>query len=60
MPKFYSLTFSDAIQRGLKVIDMTAFTMCQENNVPIIVFDITTPGNLLKLVLGEPIGTMVS
>ena len=57
--KFDNITFSEAIRRGLKVMDMTAFTMCQENNVPVVVFDINTPGNLLKAVLGEPIGTLV-
>lgn len=57
--KFNDITFAKAISMGLKVMDMTAFTMCQENNVPIIVFDINTPRNLQKAVLGEPIGTLV-
>ena len=46
-------------QRGLKVMDLTATTMCMENNLPIIVFDMDTPGNLLKVLSGEPIGTYV-
>ena len=41
-------------------MDMTAFTLCQENNLPIIVFDMNKPGNLLKLTNGEPVGTIVS
>lgn len=58
--KFSSLSYTHVIQKGYKVMDMTAFTMCQENDIPIIVFDVTTPGNLLKVVLGEEIGTTVS
>lgn len=58
--KFDNLTYNKVIQKGYKVMDMTAFTMCQENDLPIIVFDIRTPGNLLKVVLGEEIGTVVT
>ncbi len=57
--RFEKLTFTEVIQRDLKVMDMTAFTLCRENNLPIIVFDINKPGNLFKLVKGEPIGTLV-
>ncbi len=57
--RFDRLTFTDAIQRDLKVMDMTAFTLCRENNLPIIVFDMNKPGNLAKLVEGEPVGTLV-
>jgi len=57
--KFDDITFAKVISMGLKVMDMTAFTMCQENNVPIVVFDINTPKNLQKAVLGEQIGTLV-
>jgi uridylate kinase len=57
--RFEKLTFTEVIQRNLKVMDMTAFTLCRENNLPIIVFDMNTPGNLFKLVKGEPIGTLV-
>jgi uridylate kinase len=58
--KFDTLTFAKVISLGLKVMDLTAFTMCQQNNIPIIVFDINEDGNLLKLVKGEHVGTLVS
>lgn len=58
--KYSKLTFNEAISKELKVMDMTAFTLCQENNLPIIVFDINTPGNLLSVVNGEAIGTLVT
>ena len=58
--KFDFITFDDAIKKGLKVMDMTAFTLSQENNLPIVVFDMNTKGNLLKVVLGEQIGTKVN
>ncbi len=57
--KFDKLTFDEAYNRGLKIMDLTALTMCSENNLPIIVFDMNTEGNLLKLLKGEPIGTLV-
>jgi uridylate kinase len=57
--KFDSLTFSDAIAKNLNVMDMTAFTLCRENNVPIIVFDMNKPGNLKKVIAGERVGTLV-
>lgn len=57
--KFDSLTFSDAIAKNLNVMDMTAFTLCRENNVPIIVFDMNKPGNLKKVISGERVGTLV-
>ena len=57
--KYERLNFSDAIQKNLKVMDMTAFTLCQENKMPIVVFNMNEPGNLLKIVQGEPIGTIV-
>lgn len=57
--RFEHLTFAKAIQLGLKVMDMTAFTLCQENNVPIIVFDVNDPENLKRIVLGERVGTLV-
>ncbi len=56
---FEDLSFKKAISLGLKVMDMTAFTMCKENNVPIVVFNINTPGNLLKAARGEKVGTLV-
>jgi uridylate kinase len=57
--KFDKLTFAKVISLGLNVMDMTAFTLCQENNMPIIVFDINHPDNLRRIVLGEEIGTLV-
>lgn len=53
------VSFDDAIRKGLKVMDMTAFTLCHENNLPIIVFDINTSGNLVRVVSGEKVGTLV-
>ena len=57
--KYSNLTFDEAYSKGLNVMDMTAFTLCKENNVPIIVFDMNTQGNLAKVVSGETIGTLV-
>jgi uridylate kinase len=58
--KFDNISFEDVISRRLKVMDSTAFTMCRDNNMPVIVFDMNKPGNLKKLVEGEKIGTLVS
>ena len=58
--KFETITFKDVISKGLKVMDMTAFTLSEENKLPIIVFDMNTNGNLLKLISGEQIGTIVN
>ena len=58
--KYNSLTFDEAYQKQLKIMDMTAFTLCRENNLPVLVFDMNTKGNLLKVVSGENIGTLVS
>lgn len=58
--KFKNITFNEVIKRELNVMDQTAFTMCKENNLPIYVFDMNTTGNLLKVVQGEEIGTLVS
>jgi len=58
--KFDFITFDDVIRKGLKVMDTTAFTLSQENELPIIVFDMNTHGNLLKVVTGENIGTKVN
>ncbi len=57
--KYTSISFDDVISKGLNVMDMTAFTMCSENNMPIIVFDINNPENLKKIIQGEPVGTLV-
>ena len=57
--KFDQISFDDIYSKGLKVMDMTAFTLCKENSLPIIIFDMDTPGNLSKLIAGEKIGTIV-
>ena len=57
--KFENITFKEVIDKGLKVMDMTAFTLSEENKLPITVFDMNTNGNLLKLISGENIGTVV-
>lgn len=57
--KFDSISFNDVLRKGLKVMDTTAFTLSQENELPIIVFDMNTKGNLLKLLDGQNIGTKV-
>lgn len=58
--KFTNISFKEVMEKGLKVMDMTAFTLCEENNLPIIVFDMNKPGNLQKIAKGEDIGTLVS
>ena len=57
--KFEEITYDEIYNRNLKVMDLTATTMCKENNMPIYVFDMDTPGNLKKVMLGEKIGTLV-
>ena len=57
--KYNEISFKQVYDLGLQVMDLTAITLCQENNKPIVVFDINTPGNLLKLMNGEPVGTLV-
>ncbi len=57
--KFDEITFNEVYKLGLNVMDLTAFTMCRENNLPIIVFDMNVKGNLKKIILGEKIGTLV-
>jgi uridylate kinase len=57
--KFDKISFQDCIAKNLKVMDMTAFTLCMENKLPIIVFDMNQPGNLMKLVKGDAVGTLV-
>jgi uridylate kinase len=57
--KFDSLSFDEVLKKGLKVMDTTAFTLSQENNLPIIVFDMNTKGNLSRIINGENIGTRV-
>jgi uridylate kinase len=58
--KFDNISFSDVLSKGLKVMDTTAFTLSQENELPIIVFDMNKKGNLMKIISGEQIGTTVS
>ncbi|SDQ25242.1 uridylate kinase [Flagellimonas zhangzhouensis] len=58
--KFDSISFNDVLSKGLKVMDTTAFTLSQENELPIVVFDMNTRGNLMKLLSGENIGTVVN
>jgi uridylate kinase len=58
--KFDNISFNDVLRKGLKVMDTTAFTLSQENELPIIVFDMNTQGNLYKVVSGEKIGTKVN
>ena len=57
--KFDTLSFDDVLKKGLKVMDTTAFTLSQENKLPIIVFDMNTPNNLINVVRGKNIGTRV-
>ena len=57
--KFREISFEDAYNKGLKIMDLTAFTMCRENNVPIVVFDMNTPGTLRKVLEGEEVGTLI-
>lgn len=58
--KFDSITYQDVLKKGLKIMDLTAFTLSEENNLPILVFDMNTKGNLQKLIKGENIGTVVT
>lgn len=57
--KFHSITFDEVYDRGLKVMDLTATTLCKENNLPVVVFDMDTYGNLKKVIEGEDIGTLI-
>jgi uridylate kinase len=58
--RYDAITFREALEKGLKVMDLTAFTLCEENNLPIIVFDMNKRGNLARLLQGEEVGTLVS
>jgi uridylate kinase len=58
--KLSQLTHFDVLNRGLKVMDSTAITFCMDNQLPIIVFDVTAPGNIRRALIGEPIGTVVT
>ena len=58
--KYDEISFEEIFEKGLKVMDMTAFTLCNENNVPIVVFDMNKSGNLLRVAKGEKVGTIVN
>ena len=58
--RFSTITFSEVYQKKLNVMDMSAFTLCQENNLPIIVFDMNKPGNLFNLISGQEVGTLIN
>jgi len=58
--RYAEITFDEVLQKNLNVMDMTAFTLCKENNLPIIVFDMNTAGNLMRLLNGEAMGTLVN
>jgi uridylate kinase len=57
--RYDRLTFEEAYTKGLKIMDLTAFTLCRENNMPVVVFDMNRKGNLMKLIGGEKVGTIV-
>lgn len=57
--KYNTITFDEVLQKKLNVMDLTAFTLCRENNLPIVVFDINSEGNLMRLIHGEDVGTLV-
>jgi uridylate kinase len=57
--KYDEITFDEAYRKGLNVMDLTSFTMCKENNLPVVVFDMNKTGNLKRLLLGDKIGTLV-
>ena len=57
--KYDTISFDEVYAKGLNVMDLTAFTLCKENNLPIIVFDMDTPGNLKKILEGKIVGTTV-
>lgn len=58
--KYSTISFEEVYKKGLNVMDLTAFTLCHENKLPIIVFDINAPGNLRRVITGEPVGTLVN
>ncbi len=58
--RYFDLTFDEAYDKGLKIMDLTAFTLCRENKMPVVVFNMNKPGNLLKILKGEKSGTIIS
>ncbi|MDP4940171.1 MAG: uridine monophosphate kinase, partial [Verrucomicrobiales bacterium] len=57
--RYETVTYNEALSRNLKVMDGTAFTLCQDNAIPIVVFDMTVPGNIQRALTGESVGTVV-
>ena len=57
--KYNRISFDDVYEKGLKIMDLTAFTLCKENDLPIVVFDMDTPGTLKRIMDGEELGTIV-
>jgi uridylate kinase len=57
--KYQSLSYLDVLKKGLQVMDATATSLCMDNDLPIVVFDLTRRGNIKRVVMGEPIGTIV-
>ena len=58
--KFDQISYDEVYEKGLKIMDLTAFTLCKENNLPIIVFDMDNPGTLRKIMEGQQLGTIVN
>ena len=58
--KYDKITYSEALSKRLQVMDSTAFTLCMDNRVPILVFDLMTPNNIRNAILGKPVGTLVT
>ena len=58
--RYSELSFQEAYEKNLNIMDMTAFTLCQENNLPIVVFDMNKPGNLMNILEGEEAGTLIN
>ncbi|MCH5715257.1 UMP kinase [Niabella hibiscisoli] len=58
--RYKTVTYQECLTNNLRIMDMTAFTLCMENNLPIIVFDMNSPGNLARVALGEDVGTLIS
>lgn len=57
--RYQTVTYQECLSKNLRIMDMTAFTLCMENNLPIIVFDMNKPGNLKKVIMGEDVGTLI-
>ena len=58
--RYDRLTFAEALSKQLRIMDMTALAMCQEQNIPVLVFDFKQPGNIRRVIEGDPIGTLVT